>query len=324
VILVTGGAGYIGSHTVRALRRAGFEPLIFDDFSTGHRAFADGIPCVEGDLVNPADLERAFASAPIEGVLHFAGLALVPESHRDPGLYYRVNVGGGVNLLEAMRRHGVRTLVFSSTCATYGIPATSPIREDFPQKPINPYGETKLAFEGAMRWFGASYGLEYLALRYFNAAGAEPDEGIGENHRAETHLIPLIFDAALGRREAVTVFGTDYATPDGTCIRDYIHVSDLADAHVAAIRALLERRVPSQAVNLGTGVGHSVREVIATVRRVTGREFTVLESARRPGDPPALVADPGKAKAVLGWSAKRGLEEIVSSAWRWHAEKKPG
>jgi UDP-glucose-4-epimerase GalE len=319
MILVTGGAGYIGSHTVRALERAGFEPLIFDNFSTGHRRFTAGIPFIEGDLRNPADLDRAFAAAPIEGVLHFAGLALVPESHKRPDLYYQVNVAGGVNLLAAMHRRGVRHLVFSSTCATYGIPAITPIREDFPQSPVNPYGETKLAFERAMRWFRESNGLEYLSLRYFNAAGADPAGGIGEDHLEETHLIPLILDAALGRRASVTIFGTDYPTPDGTCIRDYIHVNDLADAHVAALRALFSG-VDSQALNLGTGHGHSVREVIATVRRVTTHEFTVQESARRAGDPPALVADPRRAEALLGWKCQLGLNDIVESAWQWHRE----
>jgi UDP-glucose-4-epimerase GalE len=319
MILVTGGAGYIGSHTVRALKRAGFEPLIFDNFSTGHRRFAVGTPFIEGDLLNPRDLDRAFAAAPIEGVLHFAGLALVPESHRKPELYYQVNVGGGVNLLAAMNRRGVKRLVFSSTCATYGIPATTPIREDFPQKPVNPYGETKLAFEHAMRWFGESHGLEYLSLRYFNAAGADPAGGIGEDHAEETHLIPLILDAALGRRSAAMIFGTDYPTPDGSCIRDYIHVNDLADAHVAALRALMQG-VQSQALNLGTGHGHSVREVIATIRRITGREFPVQEAPRRTGDPPALVADPKRAETVLGWKSQLGLNEIVESAWNWHRE----
>jgi UDP-glucose-4-epimerase GalE len=319
MILVTGGAGYIGSHTVRALQRAGFEPLIFDNFSTGHRRFAAGIPFIEGDLLNPADLDRAFAAAPIEGVLHFAGLALVPESHRHPERYYQVNVAGGVNLLTAMHRRGVKRLVFSSTCATYGIPAMTPIREDFPQTPVNPYGETKLAFERALRWFGESYGLYYLSLRYFNAAGADPGGGIGEDHHDETHLIPLILDAAMGRRSSITIFGTDYPTPDGTCIRDYIHVNDLADAHVAALKALGEG-VQSQALNLGTGRGHSVREVIETARRITAREFLVQEASRRAGDPPALVADPRRAEALLGWKSQLGLTEIVESAWNWHRE----
>ncbi|HEX4998273.1 MAG TPA: UDP-glucose 4-epimerase GalE [Terriglobia bacterium] len=317
MILVTGGAGYIGSHAVRALKRAGFDPLIFDNFSTGHRRFTMDIPVIEGDLVSPGDVERAFAATPIEGVLHFAGLALVGESRLRPDLYYQVNVGGGVNLLAAMHRHGVKRFVFSSTCATYGVPETTPIHEDLPKQPVNSYGETKLAFERAMRWFRESHGLEYLSLRYFNAAGADPAGGIGEDHANETHLIPLILDAALGRRQDVTILGTDYPTPDGTCIRDYIHVNDLADAHVDALRALF-KGVESQALNLGTGRGHSVREVIETARRITGRDFSVRETERRPGDPPVLVADPRRAKDILGWTARLGLEEIVKTAWAWH------
>ena len=319
MILVTGGAGYIGSHTVRALHKSGFETLIFDNLSTGHREFVDGFPFMEGDVCNPADLDRAFKTYRIEGVLHFAGKALVPESHLNPELYYRTNVSGGVQLLSAMKTAGVKHIIFSSTCSTYGIPAQTPIAEETPQHPINPYGETKLAFERALRWFNESHGIEYLSLRYFNAAGAEAAAGIGEDHDPETHLIPLVLDAAMGRKPEVRVFGTDYATPDGTCLRDYIHVSDLSAAHVMGLKALLAGKFESQAINLGTGTGYSVRQVIDTARQVTEKEFTVSEVPRRAGDPPILVAAVGRAKEKLGWQANRsGLEEIISSAWQWH------
>jgi len=324
VILVTGGAGYIGSHAVKALRAAGFEPLIFDNFSTGHRSFVRSTPCVEGDVCNPADLERAFARYPIEGVLHFAGKALVPESHAKPELYYATNVIGGLHLVTAMKTHSVRYLIFSSTCATYGIPDAVPIREDFPQKPISPYGDSKLAFERALHWFHASHGLEYLSLRYFNAAGADADAEFGEDHDPETHLIPLALDAAVGRKPYVTVFGTDYPTPDGTCLRDYIHVTDLAEAHVAGLTSLMKGRVESQAVNLGTGRGYSVREVIEAARRITGRDFIVREGPRREGDPPALIAAVDRARDLLGWTARASsIEQIIASAWNWHQRFRP-
>src|SRR5436190_4375672 len=258
MILVTGGAGYIGSHTVRALAKSGFETLIFDNMSAGHREFIGKTPFFEGDVCNPADLEQAFSKYPIKGVLHFAGKALVPESHQNPELYYRTNVSGGVNLLHAMKNAGVKYLIFSSTCATYGVPDQLPITENTPQHPINPYGETKLAFERALRWFRESHGMEYLALRYFNAAGAG-DGGVGEDHSPETHLIPLVLDAAMGRKPEVRIFGTDYPTPDGTCLRDYIHVSDLAAAHVLGLKLLMAGKVQSQAINLGTGNDYSVR-----------------------------------------------------------------
>ena len=319
MILVTGGAGYIGSHTVKALHEAGLEAVIFDNFSTGHRSFVHETPCAIGDVCNPTDLDRVFTGYPIEGVLHFAGKALVPESHENPELYYRVNVVGGINLLAAMKKHQVKHLIFSSTCATYGIPETTPIREDFPQHPVNPYGETKLGFERAIRWFHEAHGLEYLSLRYFNAAGADPDGRFGEIHDPETHLIPLILDAALGRRSEVKVYGTDYATPDGTCVRDYIHVDDLARAHVVGIRDLMAGKVSSQAINLGTGRGYSVREVIDVARQITGRDFKVSEAARRDGDPPTLVASVDRAKERLGWTATESdLENIISTAWQWH------
>jgi UDP-glucose 4-epimerase len=318
VILVTGGAGYIGSHTVKALKAAGLQPVIFDNFSTGHQSFIKGTPAFEGDLCKASDLSQVFSEYAIDGVLHFAGRALVGESTQYPELYYETNFVGGLNLLNAMKRCGVRYLIFSSTCATYGVPEFVPIREDHPQNPINPYGESKLAFERAMAWFHEAHGLEYLSLRYFNAAGADAEGDFGEDHRPETHLIPLVLQAAAGRRPDVQIFGTDYPTPDGTCLRDYIHVSDLARSHVVGLQALFAGRVPSQAVNVGTGRGHSVREVIETARRVTGRDFTVRETDRRAGDPPVLVAAVDRAEKVLGWRAvESDLEYIVRSAWKW-------
>ena len=322
MILVTGGAGYIGSHAIKALRRSGFEPLIFDNLSTGHREFAEGVRFVEGDLCNPENLKRVFQHYRVDGVLHFAGRALVPESVRSPELYYATNVTGGINLLTAMKNAGVRHIIFSSTCATYGIPEIVPIDEDTPQHPINPYGETKLAFERALRWFREIYGIEYLSLRYFNASGADASGEIGEDHDPETHLIPLVLNAAMGRQPQVKIYGTDYPTPDGTCVRDYIHVSDLASAHVVGLKALLGGQVESQAINLGTGKGYSVREVIETARRVTEVRFEAPEAARREGDPPVLVAAVDRAKKVLGWEAEiSSLVHIVESAWEWHRRR---
>jgi UDP-glucose 4-epimerase len=322
MILVTGGAGYIGSHTVRALRKSGIEAVIFDDFSTGHRDFVGDTPLVEGDICNRKDLERAFKTHSIEGVLHFAGKALVPESHQNPELYYRTNVSGGVNLLHAMKNANVQRIIFSSTCATYGIPEKTPITEETPQHPINPYGETKLAFERALKWFRESHGIEYLSLRYFNAAGAGSDTGVGEDHVPETHLIPLVLDVAMGRKAEVRIFGVDYPTPDGTCLRDYIHVSDLASAHVMGMKALIAGQLESQAINLGTGTGYSVRQVIDTARRITGETISAREVRRREGDPPVLVAAVARAREKLGWAAERsGLDEIISSAWDWHRRR---
>jgi UDP-glucose-4-epimerase GalE len=318
VILVTGGAGYIGSHTVKALKAAGLYPVIFDNFSTGHRSFIKGTPAFEGDVCNPSDLSKVFSEYAFEGVLHFAGKALVGESTEKPELYYETNLVGGLNLLNAMRRCDVKYLIFSSTCATYGEPQEIPIEEDHPQKPINPYGDSKLAFERAMHWFHVAHGLQYLSLRYFNAAGADAEGEFGEDHNPETHLIPLVLDAAAGRKPEARILGTDYPTPDGTCLRDYIHVTDLARAHVVGLQALMDDRVQSQAINLGTGHGYSVRQVIETARRVTGRNFTVREVGRRPGDPPGLVAAVDRAEKVLGWTGvESDLEHIVRTAWNW-------
>ena len=322
MILVTGGAGYIGSHAVKALRLAGMSPVIFDNLSTGHQGFIGNTPFVQGDVRNSSDLKQAFTKHKIDGVLHFAGKALVPESHKKPELYYEVNMLGGMTLLQSMLEHGVKYFIFSSTCATYGVPPSVPIREDSPQLPINPYGESKLAFERALRWIHESHRVEYLALRYFNAAGADSDGEFGEDHDPETHLIPLVLDAAAGKRPDVQIFGTDYPTPDGTCLRDYIHVTDLAEAHVIGLQALISGRIKSQALNLGTGKGFSVREVIETVRNVTGKKFTVREVPRRPGDPPELVASVERSRELLGWTAVHSsLSHIVETAWNWHRRR---
>jgi UDP-glucose 4-epimerase len=319
MILVTGGAGYIGSHTVKALQKAGLAPLIFDNLSTGHRSFVRATPFIEGDIRSPEDLKKVFTQYPIEGVIHFAAKALVAESHRKPEVYYQVNVDGGKNLLEAMEHADVKCLIFSSTCATYGVPTTIPITEEAPQVPINPYGETKLMLERAIEKDHRRVGLEYLSFRYFNAAGADPEGEFGENHVPETHLIPLILDAALSAESDIQILGTDYPTPDGTCLRDYIHVTDLARAHVMGMKSLLERRVTSQAINLGTGFARSVREVIDTARKVTQTTFPVKEAPRRDGDPPILVAAVERAREVLGWSAELSqLEYIIETAWSWH------
>jgi UDP-glucose 4-epimerase len=315
---VTGGAGYIGSHTVQALLDAGREPVIFDDFSTGHREFVGSVPLFEGDVCRSADLRKVFEEYPITGVIHFAGRALVNESVQHPESYYQTNVVGGLNLLGAMRDAGVSRLIFSSTCATYGVPGTARIAEDHPQIPINPYGETKLAFERSLDWYRQAHGIEFLALRYFNAAGADPEGRWGEDHDPETHLIPLVLEAAADIRPEVRIYGTDYPTPDGTCVRDYIHVSDLATAHVKGLEKLLDGSIKSQALNLGTGRGASVREVIDAAQRVTDKSFKVVESDRRAGDPPQLVAAADRAQDTLEWTPTHsGLSEIVETAWSW-------
>lgn len=323
MILVTGGAGYIGRHTVKALTNAGLDPVIFDDFSTGYRDFVGETPLVEGDIRRFKDVQRAFRQYPIEGVMHFAGKALVGESRKHPGLYYETNVGGGLNLLNVMQEEGVGSLIFSSTCATYGVPETENLAEDHPQVPINPYGETKLAFERAMSWFHTAYDLEYLSLRYFNAAGADPGGSFGEDHSPETHLIPLVLEAAAGLRPFVNIYGTDYPTEDGTCIRDYIHVTDLASAHVKGLQRLLKRDIDSQAINLGTGTGASVREIIAQVREVTGLDFKVAETSRREGDPPRLVASAERANTLLDWRPLHSdLANVIETAWQWMRRRK--
>jgi len=322
-VLVTGGAGYIGAHACKALAAAGLRPVAYDSLVFGHREAVKWGPLEEGDIADRAALDRAIEAHRPVAVMHFAAFAYVGESIVDPGRYYRNNVLGTLTLLEAMRDHGIATMVFSSSCATYGVPADLPIREDCPQQPINPYGQTKLVNEKMIAEFGAAHGLRCVSLRYFNACGADPDGGIGEDHDPETHLIPLALDAAAGKGE-LTLFGDDYPTPDGTCIRDYIHVTDLAEAHVMALSALRDGS-ESMALNLGTGVGISNREIIDGIERVTGRAVPHRVGPRRPGDPPVLVADPSLASEKLGWKAKvSDLDTIVETAWRWHQRNSHG
>ncbi len=312
-VFVTGGAGYIGSICVEELLNIGHAVTVFDNLSEGHRSAVDPrARFVEGDLSDRALLDQSLRGSGAEAVMHFAAHALVGESMENPGKYFRNNVAHAQNLLDAARGAGVRKFVFSSTCATYGPPRKVPITEEEPQKPINPYGESKLMFERILSWYRRVHGLEFVALRYFNAAGASGR--FGEHHRRETHLIPNVLAVALGRREQCEIFGTDYPTPDGTCIRDYIHIIDLAQAHILAL-------APGKVgfFNLGNGAGYSVREVIAACERVTGRKIPAVERPRRPGDPPRLVADARKAREELGWRPQHAaLEKIVGSAWAWH------
>ncbi|WP_343714468.1 UDP-glucose 4-epimerase GalE [Inquilinus sp.] len=319
-VLVTGGAGYIGSHTCKALVAAGFVPVTIDNLSRGHRDFVKWGPLEQADIGDGAALDRVMAQHRPVAILHFAALTYVGESVTEPALYYRNNVAGSLSLLEAARRHGVGNVVFSSTCATYGPPERSPIAEDTPQHPIHPYGASKLMIERMLADFAAAYGLRWAALRYFNACGADPDAEIGEAHDPETHLIPLVLMAAAGDRPHIDILGDDYPTSDGTCIRDYIHVTDLADAHVRALRYLLADGAP-RAFNLGTGTGHTVREVIAAVERVTGRPVPVRLSPPRPGDSPSLVADPSLAASVLGFRPRFGLEDSIRTAWAWYLKQ---
>jgi len=317
-VLVTGGAGYIGSHACKALAAAGYLPVAYDNMAYGHRWAVRWGPLVEGDIADRAALRAAIAEHKPVGVMHFAAYTYVGESVTDPRKYFENNVGGTLSLLGAMVETGVRRIIFSSTCATYGEPETVPITEATPANPINPYGDTKRVIELALRWYGAAYGIDWLALRYFNAAGADPDGDIGEDHDPETHLIPLAIMAAAGTGKGLKVFGTDYPTPDGTAVRDYIHVTDLAEAHVAGFR-LLEAGGASGAINLGTGSGYSVRQVIEAVERASGRKVPAEDAPRRPGDPPELVADASLAAERLGWRPRlSGLDEIAATAWRWH------
>ena len=318
-ILIVGGAGYIGSQTAKLCAQAGLAPVVLDNLVFGHRWAVKWGPLVEGDLADPAVPARVIQEYKVTAVIHFAAYAYVGESMTDPGKYFRNNVASTLNLLDAMVKHGVRDIVFSSTCATYGEPQRVPIDEDHPQSPVNPYGESKLAVEKILHWYQVAHQIRYAALRYFNAAGADPDGEIGEEHDPETHLIPLAIKAALGKRGALDIYGTDYPTPDGTAIRDYIHVADLGDVHLAALRRL-ESGTPSLRLNLGTGRGHSVREVIRSVEKVSGRQVPTREVGRRAGDPPALVADARKAAEVLDWRPRYAeLDTIVSHAFRWHS-----
>jgi UDP-glucose-4-epimerase GalE len=320
-ILVTGGAGYIGSHTVRALIERGHDPLAFDNLSYGHREAVPAERLVVGDLNDLPLLERHLAG--VDAVIHFAAFAYVGESVTNPAKYYANNLINSLMLLDACRRHGVPRFVFSSTCATYGTPTSVPIAESEKQLPINPYGQTKLAFERALDDYAAAYPFGFCALRYFNAAGASPDGTIGEDHDPETHLIPLAFQAATGKRPRLDIFGTDYPTPDGTCIRDYIHVNDLAFAHILAVEKL--QAGDRWKYNVGLGRGFSVREVIRTVEEVSGLTVPVKESPRRAGDPPELVADASAIRRDLGWQPRfDGLRPIIETAWNWHRTRPKG
>jgi UDP-arabinose 4-epimerase len=323
-ILITGGAGYVGSHCAKALAAAGHEGIIFDSLLFGHREFVRWGKLIEGDIRDAAALDSVFAAYRIDAVMHFAALAYVGESVQAPDRYYDVNVNGTRILLAAMVRGCVPLIVFSSSCAIYGEPNEMPIRENTPLNPINPYGFTKLVCERMMDDFERAYGLKSARLRYFNAAGADPTSEIGEDHEPETHLIPLILEAAAGVRPAVQIFGTDYQTPDGTAIRDYVHVSDLAHAHVLALQYLLDG-APSIAVNLASGRGASVREVIDTASAVTGKAIDACDSPRRPGDPSILVAEATRARESFGWSPERSdLFRIIQDAWRWYGRRSRG
>jgi len=317
-VFVTGGAGYVGSHCVRELIAGGHEILIYDNLVYGHRrAVPAGAPFVQGDLADAGTLKKVLADGRFEAVMHFAAYAYVGESVDKPLEYYRNNLANTLTLLETMRQIGIRKLVFSSTCATYGQSDRVPITEDTPQRPVSPYGRSKLAVEWMLQDSARAWGLGSCSLRYFNACGAAADGSIGEDHRPETHLIPIVLQAALGQREKVAIFGTDYPTPDGSCIRDYIHVEDLASAHRLAIERLSPGR--AEAYNVGTGKSHSVREVIEAARRVTGCRIAAEAGPRRPGDPPVLVADGGRIRQALGWSPRYSdLDRIVETAWRWH------
>jgi UDP-glucose 4-epimerase len=317
-ILVCGGAGYIGSHLNKALHQEGYETVVFDSLINGHREAVKWGTFVKGDLGNPDELEKVFSTYDIDAVFHFAAFTYVGESVEDPEKYYYNNVGNTLNLLKVMRKHGCNKIIFSSTCATYGEPEKLPLTEDMPQHPINPYGATKLMVERIFKDYHAAYGLEFVVLRYFNAAGADPDGEIGESHNPETHLIPLVLDAASGKRADIKVFGTDYDTPDGSCIRDYVHVTDLASAHLLALHHLEAGR-GSDFFNLGNARGTSVLEVVEAARRVTGRDFKATMTERRPGDPPKLVGSSEKAMRVLGWRPRfADIDVIVEHAWNWH------
>ncbi len=314
VVLVIGGAGYIGSHAARELKRAGHEVIIYDNLCTGYESLAAGFELVKGDMLDGTALARVLPRA--EAIMHFAAHAYVGESGTNPRKYFHNNVEGGLSLLNAALDAGVKKIVFSSSCAVYGEPAKVPIDENIPRQPVNPYGVTKLFFEQALEAYDHAYGFRYASLRYFNAAGADESGEIGELHDPETHLIPLALRAASGLGPELNVFGSDYPTPDGTCIRDYIHVNDLASVHVKALDHLAAGKA-SFAVNVGTGTGASIQEVMAEVEAVTGKRVPHKMVPRRPGDPPALVANPAKAQALLQWKAKRGLRDVVATAWNW-------
>jgi UDP-glucose-4-epimerase GalE len=322
-ILVTGGAGYIGSHSVKLFRERGHDVWVYDTLELGHRASVPADRLVVGDLSETHRLDQLFVEQRIDAVVHFAAYAAVGESVQQPAKYWQNNFVNTLGLLNCLRRHGIQRFVFSSTCATFGCPMAMPITEETPQAPINPYGHSKLAVEWALSEYRHAYGLGFAALRYFNASGAAADGTIGEDHTPETHLIPLVIYAAMGKRPFIEIFGADYPTPDGTCIRDYIHVDDLAEAHLLA----LEHLAPGAALhyNLGIGHGYSVREVIRTVEEVTGKPVAVKEGPRRPGDPPILIASSQKIQNELGWKPRYNeLRGIVETAWNWHRSRPKG
>jgi UDP-glucose-4-epimerase GalE len=317
-VLITGGAGYIGSHTAKALFKAGFDPIVVDNLSLGHRWAARWGPMVEADISDQGAIEAAIREYNISAVIHFAAHAYVGESMREPQKYFTNNVANSLAFLDVLHRCHVRRIVFSSSCAVYGAPDSIPITEDHPKNPINPYGESKLFIEKVLEWYGRCYGFRWAALRYFNAAGADQDGEIGESHDPETHILPLIIDAALGKRGPVAVYGNDYATPDGSPVRDFVHVTDLAHAHVLALERLLSKG-DSFALNLGTGHGFSVTEVITLVERLTGAQVPFRLAPRRPGDPGVLVADPRLAQGLIGWVPQHSdMDNIIRSALRWH------
>lgn len=323
-ILVTGGAGYIGSHAVLALREAGYEVVILDNLVYGHRDIVETVlkvELIEGDIADRALLDKIFKTREFAAVMHFAAYAYVGESVGQPAKYYRNNVAGTLTLLEAMCDAGIKNFVFSSTCATYGVPEQIPVSEDQPKQPINPYGMSKLMVEHILDDFDHAYGLRSVRFRYFNAAGADPQGRLGEDHTPETHILPLVLLTAMGKRESISIYGTDYDTPDGTCIRDYIHVTDLAQAHILGLEYLLKGG-STEVFNLGNGQGFSIREVIEAAHVVTGRPIAVTLADRRPGDPPILVGSGEKAKQVLGWNPQYAdLETILKHAWQWHQKR---
>jgi len=316
-ILVTGGAGYIGSHTVDLLQKEGYEVVVFDNLVYGHKE-AVSCPLVVGDLLDKKAVRKIFEENKFTAVIHFAAYALAGESMSEPGKYFENNILGGLNLLEAMKDFGVKYIVFSSTCAVYGYPEKLPVTEESPLKPVSVYGESKLTFEKILRWYDEIYGIKNICLRYFNAAGADLEGRIGEDHQPETHIIPLAIKTALGQQKEFTLFGDDYPTPDGTCIRDYIHVLDLASAHIKALE-FLQKENRSDVFNVGTGNGYSNKQILEMVKKISGVDFPVKIAPRRPGDPAAIWADNKKIKKVLGWQPKYSdLETIIRSAWKWH------
>jgi len=323
-VLVTGGAGYIGSHTVKLLVQRGYRPVVYDSLIYGHREALRGGDFVQGDLHDTARLVQVLEQYHVTDVMHFAAFAYVGESVQDPLKYYANNVAGSLALLQAMRAVGVQRLIFSSTCAVYGLPQKPVLTEEHPLCPINPYGESKLFVERMLQSSAAAYGLRWISLRYFNAAGADPEGELGESHAPETHLIPLVLSVASGRRSEVAIFGADYDTVDGTCVRDYIHVQDLADAHIRALQALDTDKAQT-AYNLGNGMGYSVRQVIETAAHVTGRPIATQMAPRRPGDPPCLVAAADKIRSALGWQPRyTDLSTIIATAWHWECQRRYG